>query len=141
MRKLKGLPRKPPPVVRSSGGWEPKPRPVKVNPPGPHVEDVAEYWRRYLPRPPASSQSDEEVGRWIDDVAYAGGGAALAWLRMAENWPKSLGSVMRGRLSHHVEKLYNDANDAARKASLRATEDKLAQQEAERRERQREAGW
>ena len=98
---------------------------MKVNPPGAHIADVDEYWRNYLPKPPANSQSDEEVGMWIDDVAYAGGGAALGWLRHAENWPKSLGSVMRGRLMHHVEKLYNQANDAARKESLKRIENQV----------------
>jgi histidinol dehydrogenase len=117
------------------------PRPQKVNPPGPHITDVGEYWRTLLPKPPANSQSDEEVGRWIDDVAYAGGVAALHWIRDAENWPKSLGSVMRSRLMHHVEKLHHEHTEAMRKASLRKVESQVEQQEAERREKQRMQGW
>lgn len=128
------LPTAPAPV------WH-RPLPQKVNPPGANVTDVAAYWREHLPKPPRGSQDDGEVAAWVDSVSYAGGAAALGWLRDAENWPKSLGPVMRGRMLYYVLLCHERASNEARQAQLAAQRDLIERQQAERRRQQYEQGW
>lgn len=139
--KKTGRPRKDRSMVSAEMGPWGRPKVQRVAPPGPEVEDVANYWREHLPKPPAGTQDDEQICLWVDAVAWAGGIKAISWLSAAESWPRSLGLAARSRNSGYVSRRYEELNSAAQQEQLARTRDQLDRAEMERRRAQQEQGW
>jgi hypothetical protein len=114
----------------------PKRQPTEPLPPF----GTSEYWWATLPRPPVT-QSDADVAVWLEDVAHIGGPAVLNWLSQAENWPATLGPVMRGRMQYYVLKLMHDLDARASREREAAAGAQQRRIEDERREARKRAGW